>query len=99
MRHLLEKVHAQEGDLSQRKVEIAELQKILSDSRLAVHDERQQYMKLKREHNAMLAHDREDRRRIRELTSMHVDIDNSSLMSHTKDCRPLAESLFTNSAI
>ncbi len=55
MRHMLEKVHSQEGDLNQRKLEIAELQKILSDARLAVHDERQQYMKLKREHNAMLA--------------------------------------------
>ena len=55
MRHHIEKVHNQEGDLGQKKVEIAELQKILSDARLAVHDERQQFMKLKREHNAMAA--------------------------------------------
>ena len=76
----------------------------MSDARLAVHDERQQYMKLKREHNAMQAHEREDRRRIRELTSMNVDIENSSIMSNTKDCRPGGEfnnqsSIFTNSAI
>lgn len=38
-----------------KKTEIAELQKILSDQRLAVHDERQQYMKLKREHNMVLS--------------------------------------------
>jgi hypothetical protein len=58
-------------------------------------------MKLKREHNAILAHEREDRRRIRELTSMNSDIENSSIMSNTKDCRPVDfnQSLFTNSAI
>jgi hypothetical protein len=27
-------------------------------------------------------------RRIRELSSMHEDIENSSLMSNYKDCRP-----------
>ena len=41
MRHIIERLHSQEGDLSQKKIEIAELQKILSDARLAVHDERQ----------------------------------------------------------
>ena len=55
MRHIIERLHNQEGDLSHKKIEIAELQKILSDARLAVHDERQQYMKLKREHNVMIA--------------------------------------------
>ena len=38
-----------------KKHEIAEVQKVLSDARLAVHDERQQYMKLKREHNFMIS--------------------------------------------
>ena len=58
-------------------------------------------MKLKREHNVMLAQDREDRRRIRELASMSTEIENSSVMSNTKECRPAASdvSLFTNSAI
>lgn len=41
MRHMLERIHSQEGDLNIKKIEIAELQKILSDARLAVHDERQ----------------------------------------------------------
>lgn len=61
-------------------------------------------MKLKREHNVMLAQEREDRRRIRELTTMSTDIENSSIMSNSKDCRPPEfnnnnQSLFTNSVI
>ena len=40
MRHMLERIHSQEGDLNSKKIEIAELQKILGDARLAVHDER-----------------------------------------------------------
>ena len=101
MRHMLERIHSQEGDLNSKKIEIAELQKILSDARLAVHDERQQYMKLKREHNAMVGQEREDMRRVRELTSMNSDIENSSIMSNYKDCRPAEfnQSIFTNSAI
>lgn len=101
MRHLLERVHSSESALTHKKVEIAEMQKILSDARIAVHEERQQYMKMKREHNAMRAQEREDRRRIRELSTMNVDIENSSIMSNHKDCRPseFNQSLFTNSAI
>lgn len=58
-------------------------------------------MKLKREHNVMMAQEREDKRRIRELASMSTDIENSSIMSNTKDCRPVEfnQSIFTNSAI
>jgi hypothetical protein len=55
MRLLLERVHAYEQELQGKKIEIAEIQKLLSDQRLAVHDERQQLMKLKREHNQMLS--------------------------------------------
>lgn len=55
LRFMLERVHQQEQELGLKKTEIAELQKMLSDQRLAVHDERQQYMKLKREHNLMLS--------------------------------------------
>jgi hypothetical protein len=40
-------------------------------------------------------------RRVRELTSMNSDIENSSIMSNYKDCRPseFNQSMFTNSAI
>jgi fructose-specific component phosphotransferase system IIB-like protein len=55
LRIVLEKVHQQESDLVGKKHEIAEIQKMLSDARLAMHDERQQYMKLKREHNFMIS--------------------------------------------
>jgi hypothetical protein len=36
----LERVHLQESELVAKKHEIAEVQKVLSDARLAVHDER-----------------------------------------------------------
>lgn len=55
MRILLERVHAHEAEMLAKKTEIAEVQKMLSDQRLAVHDERQQFMKLKREHNYVLS--------------------------------------------
>ena len=40
LRVQLERVHNQESDLVSKKHEIAEMQKMLSDLRLAVHDER-----------------------------------------------------------
>lgn len=40
MRLLLERVHSEEYEMILKKTEIAELQKILSDSRLAIYDER-----------------------------------------------------------
>ena len=55
LRIVLERVHHQESELVAKKHEIAEVQKVLSDARLAVHDESQQYMKLKREHNFMIS--------------------------------------------
>ena len=55
MRYVLERVHSEESELVTKKHEIAEIQKMISDARLAVHDERQQYMKLKREHNFVVS--------------------------------------------
>ena len=57
-------------------------------------------------HHASLCLDteREDMRRIRELTSMNQDIENNSVIGNSsyKDCRPISEgqgSIFTNSTI
>ena len=48
----------------------------------------------------MIDQEREDRRRIRELTAMNEDIENNSLMANYKDCRPAEfNSMFTNSTI
>jgi hypothetical protein len=55
LRHLLESTHSKESELAAKKTEIAELQKMLSDARIAVHDERQQYMKIKRDHNVIVS--------------------------------------------
>jgi hypothetical protein len=40
MRMSIERVHSIEGEVFRKKTEIAELQKTLSDSHLAVYDER-----------------------------------------------------------
>lgn len=47
----------------------------------------------------MVDQEREDQRRIRELTALNQDIENSSLHSNFRDCRPLEPSIFTNSTI
>ena len=41
LRYVLERVHSEESELVTKKHEIAEIQKMISDARLAVHDERQ----------------------------------------------------------
>ena len=55
LRLAMERVHASEIEMLAKKTEIAEVQKIMSDHRLAVHDERQQFMKLRREFNQILS--------------------------------------------
>lgn len=49
----MEKIHNIENEVLNKKNELSELQKALSDSHLAVYDERMQFMKLKREYNLM----------------------------------------------
>jgi uncharacterized coiled-coil DUF342 family protein len=55
LRLAMERVHSSEIEMLAKKTEIAEVQKIMSDQRLAVHDERQQFMKLRREYNQILS--------------------------------------------
>ena len=49
----MEKVHSFENEVLNKKNELSELQKALSDSHLSIYDERMQYMKLKREFDLM----------------------------------------------
>lgn len=49
----MEKIHNIENEVLNKKNELSELQKALSDSHLAVYDERMQFMKLKREYDLM----------------------------------------------
>ena len=44
MRLAIEKVHSDENEVTQLKEQIAELQKALSDSHLAVYDEKNYYL-------------------------------------------------------
>lgn len=53
MRLIMEKMHSYEGEALQKKNEISELQKILSDSHLAVYDERHYLMRLKGDYDKL----------------------------------------------
>ena len=55
MRLNIENVHNTENEVVQLKEQIAELQKALSDSHLAIYDEKNYYMQLLREHNLLTA--------------------------------------------
>jgi hypothetical protein len=55
MRLQIERSHTFEHEILDKKREISEIQKALSDSRLSIYDERQQFMKLKREFDLLLS--------------------------------------------
>ena len=60
----IDRVHQTEDTSKQCKEEIAELQKALSDSHLAIYDERSQFLVLKREYDALLMQERNDQKKI-----------------------------------
>ena len=74
MRLNIEKVHAKEQEVVQIKEQIAEMQKALSDSHLAIYDEKNYYMQLMREHNLLTAQEGNDKRKMNELTNMATEI-------------------------
>jgi hypothetical protein len=49
----VDQVHQQEFETLQQKVEIAEIQKAISDSHLAIFDEKLQAMNLKRDYDLL----------------------------------------------
>lgn len=87
VRQQLESVHETEERVNQFKIEISEVQKCLSDSHLSIYDERQQAMNLKREFDALMLQDREDKRKIMDLYSLNEDIENTNA-NGVKECRP-----------
>jgi hypothetical protein len=50
MRQQMEDVHAMEGESASTRMQIADLQKALSDSHLAIYDEKSQYLQLQRQY-------------------------------------------------
>lgn len=70
---------------------MAELQKALSDSHLAIYDEKNTVQTLRLEYEDLLKLERADQKRIKELESLNDDIENrSSNKAGFKDCRPLS---------
>ena len=53
MRLAIEKGHADENEVNQLKEQLSELQKALSDSHLAVYDEKNYFLQLSREFNLL----------------------------------------------
>jgi hypothetical protein len=70
---------------------MAELQKALSDSHLAIYDEKNTVNSLRLEYEDLLKLERADQKRIKELESLNDDIENrASNKAGFKDCRPLS---------
>ena len=93
MRANVEDMHLKESEIFNRKQEIAEIQKALSDSHLAIYDEKQTVNGLRLEYEDLLKTEKADLRRIRELQALNSDVAQKSAASASanfKDCRPEA---------
>jgi len=78
--------HKQEWELKRRAEEIAELQKTLSDSHIALFEERELALKLRREVEELQGKSVEDRRKIMELLALTGSVEQD--ITYFKDCRP-----------
>ena len=79
MRLNIDKVHSKEQEVVAIKEQIAEMQKALSDSHLAIYDEKNYYMQLMREHNLLTNQEGNDKRKMNELTNMATEISDGSI--------------------
>lgn len=99
MRLNIERVHSKEQEVVQIKEQIAEMQKALSDSHLAIYDEKNYFMQLMRDHNLLTNQEGNDKRKMNELTNMATEIsdgsisqqENSARYVNYRDCRPGAK--------
>ncbi len=81
-----ESFHKQEWELKRRAEEIAELQKALSDSHVALFEERELALRLRREVEELQAKAVDDRRKIMELLALTGSVEQD--ITFFKDCRP-----------
>lgn len=81
-----EDYHRQEWETKKRNEEVAELQKSLSDAHVAIFEERELALKLKRENEELQARAVEDRRKIMELLALNGSVEQD--ITYVKDCRP-----------
>ena len=87
-----ESFHKQEWELKHRSEEIAELQKALSDSHVALFEERELSLRLRRELEELQGKSVEDRRKIMELLALTGSVEQD--VTFVKDCRPGIRSSF-----
>ncbi len=81
-----EDYHKQEWELRKRNEEIAELQKALSDSHVALFEEREANLRLRRDLEELQGRSVEDRRKIMELLALNQSVEQD--ITYFKDCRP-----------
>lgn len=74
MRQQMEDVHAMEGESASTRMQIADLQKALSDSHLAIYDEKSQYLQLQRQYMHQLQQESNDKRKLQELQAMKEEL-------------------------
>lgn len=88
-----------ENEIQIFKQQIAELQKALSDSHLAIYDEKSYYMQLAREHALLQTQENSDLRKKTELETLSTEIAetarddpvNAGKYMNYRDCRPSAQ--------
>ena len=91
MKYNIENVHEKEDAILQIKHQMAELQKALSDSHLAIYDEKNQVNALRLDYEDLVKIEKSDVKRIRELEALNQDINDkkgSNKYSNFRDCRP-----------
>ena len=81
-------LHGVQDDTHQKKIQISELQKALSESHLAVYDEKRMLLALQRENEVLIKQEVEDRRKIEELLSLTEEVKAPSGKTSFKDIRP-----------
>ena len=71
MKYNIENVHEKEDAILQIKHQMAELQKALSDSHLAIYDEKNQVNALRLDYEDLVKIEKSDVKRIRELEALN----------------------------
>lgn len=87
----MENQHSNEIEVFKRKYEITEIQKALSDSHLAIYDEKNTVNGLRLRYEDLLKVEKGDMRRIKELRALNQDVSTKAANSsrvNVKDCRP-----------
>jgi len=80
-----EEFHTQAWELQSKREEVADLQKSISESKVSLHNEREQKLKLKRENDMLKIREFENRKRIYELMTLNEPEKENNFY---KDLRP-----------